>query len=190
MRFFTALTTFGLVALVAAQSATSASGSTSVASASSTASLSPQAICLQQCGSADVCCQAACVDVPCPSDLQANATTECAAQCPQGNGTASETQEYASCQASCVSSYFMSSTVVTPTATASGSGASSTSDSSFGGSTATTTGASASATDGSSETGAGASATGSSDSDNGANGHHVGAVGVGFLALVIAGLVW
>ncbi|EXJ93549.1 hypothetical protein A1O1_01941, partial [Capronia coronata CBS 617.96] len=35
----------------------------------------------------DACCQAACVNVPCPSQTQPKATTACVEQCPQGTGT-------------------------------------------------------------------------------------------------------
>ncbi|KEF54934.1 uncharacterized protein A1O9_09377 [Exophiala aquamarina CBS 119918] len=179
MRFFGLLATFGLVALVAAQDANSTETGTTTAPAA-TNSLDPQIRCLQKCGSADVCCQAACVNVPCPSQLQANATTECAAQCPQGNGTAAETEQYAECQSACISSYFLTDTA---TATAAPTG-SATGTATFGGSSATTTGSSsdndaASSTSGS----AGAASTG-----NGADALHVGAVGLGFLGLVVAGL--
>ncbi|ETI24201.1 hypothetical protein G647_03570 [Cladophialophora carrionii CBS 160.54] len=143
MRFFTALATFGLLAFATAQNATttetSLSSAGSSSAASSTASLSPQVICLQSCGSADVCCQAKCVGVPCPSQSQANATTDCAAQCPQGNGTASETEEYANCQASCISSYFLtSSATAAPTGTQTSGSASATAT--FGGGDSTTDG--------------------------------------------------
>ncbi|OAP57707.1 hypothetical protein AYL99_08445 [Fonsecaea erecta] len=194
MRFFTAFTTFGLIAFAAAQNATttaeltksSVASSTGASSAAATASLSPQVKCLQSCGSADVCCQAKCVGVPCPSQLQANATTECAAQCPQGNGTAGETQQYADCQASCISSYFLTaSSTAAPTASQTGSSSSATGTFAFGQGSATTTEGSASATAGSSSAGS-ASATGSSG--NGANNLHVGSVGLGFLALFMAGL--
>src|SRR5271167_3716597 len=62
-------------------------------------------------GLADICCQANCAKVPCPNPAQVNATTECAAKCPQGNGTASDTAQYASCQSSCISSFFLTASV-------------------------------------------------------------------------------
>ncbi|EXJ69774.1 uncharacterized protein A1O5_06845 [Cladophialophora psammophila CBS 110553] len=196
MRFFTAFTTFGLIAFVAAQNATttasaettesSVATSTGSSSAAATASLSPQVKCLQSCGSADVCCQAKCVGVPCPSQLQANATTECAAQCPQGNGTAGETQQYASCQAACISSYFLTASS-TAVPTASQTDGSSSATATFGQTNAATTDGSASATEGSSATGASASAS-PTQSGNGADNLHVGSVGLGFLALVMVGL--
>ncbi|KAG9776769.1 hypothetical protein ABEF93_002334 [Exophiala dermatitidis] len=183
MRFFAALASFGLVALVAAQDATNtSSSSTGVASASSSPTLTAQAKCLQKCNAADICCQAACVNVPCPNDAQANRTTECAAKCPQGNGTQSETEQYASCQASCVSSYFLSTGTAAPTATGSSSSATAT----FGSTDATTTGGSKGSS--ASATGASASASATGSSGNGADALHVGKVGLGFLGLVIAGL--
>jgi hypothetical protein len=73
------------------------------------------------------------VGVPCPSDLQANRTTECAANCVQGNGTEEETASYAACQSSCISSLFFPLSTTAGAAGATGTGA--------GGSEATTTGA-------------------------------------------------
>ena len=46
------------------------------------------------------------MNVPCPNDLQANQTTDCAAQCPQGDGSEEDTSSYASCQQSCITSLF------------------------------------------------------------------------------------
>ncbi|KAJ9604777.1 hypothetical protein H2200_010892 [Cladophialophora chaetospira] len=196
MRLFTTFATFGLVVLAAAQNATSTESKTSLiapttahssSAASATASLSPQVKCLQSCGSADVCCQAKCVGVPCPSQQQANATTDCAAKCPQGNGTASETEEYANCQASCISSYFMtSSATAAPTGSQTAGSASASSTGAFGFGDSSSTGGSA--TQGSSATGASASASATGDSGNGADSLHLGRVGFGFLALVMAGM--
>lgn len=142
--------------------------------------------------------------MPCPSQYQANATTECAAKCPQGNGTQSETEQYASCQASCVSSYFLSTGTAGPSATASSGSATAT----FGGSDTTTAGGSAASASGesggqkstsasrlitwgaggSSATGASASASATASPDNGAYGLHVGKFGLGLWGLVIVGL--
>ncbi|RAO69396.1 uncharacterized protein BHQ10_005408 [Talaromyces amestolkiae] len=99
----------GLVALVASQDASS-----------TTTSLTPQQSCATKCDPTDVCCNAACYQVPCPDNSMANETTECAAACPQGNGTADETAAYASCQQACFSSLFFTGTAATK-ATASGS---------------------------------------------------------------------
>lgn len=147
-----------------------------------------------------MCCQAACVNVPCPSQLQANATTECAAQCPQGNGTAEETQQYAECQSECIESYFLSATTSAPSSSATGA-----SDASATGQTeATTTGASSSGkfsitfnahAQSRTNTHAGSSATRSSGTaaatatGNGApDTLRMSTIGLGFLSLVAAGL--
>jgi len=190
MRFFTALAAFGLVALATAQNATTtarnATSLTSTSVASNTASLDPQVRCLQSCGSADVCCQAKCVGVPCPSQSQANATTSCIAKCPQGNGTASETEKYADCEAACVSSYYMSSSATpVPTASETGTNSASATPFSFGSSTADGSGA---ASTGGSATGASASASATGDSGNGADSLHIGTVAFGFMALVMTAL--
>lgn len=85
-------------------------------------------------GATDICCQAACVNVPCPNEAAANETTACAGACTQGNGTEEETAAYASCQASCISASFF------PVSTTAGSGSGSNTAS---GSDATGTGADA-----------------------------------------------
>jgi hypothetical protein len=129
MRFFSTIAAFGLVAIASAQSLTESTNSTSAAASSATAraSQTAQQRCLAACAPADICCQAACVNVPCPSELQANRTTECAAQCVQGNGTEEETSSYASCQSSCISSLFFSTgTAAAATGTAGSAGSSAT----------------------------------------------------------------
>jgi hypothetical protein len=90
-----------LVGLVAAQSSTSTEDATGT-----TSSLSSTQTCLNACKAGDVNCQAACEGLPYPNGAQTNATTSCSANCPQGNGTAEETQQYADCLAACVSSYY------------------------------------------------------------------------------------
>jgi hypothetical protein len=129
-------------------------------------------------GLADICCQASCAKVPCPNPAQVNATTECAARCPQGNGTASDTAQYASCQSSCISSYFLTASSA-PTAS-SGSAATNSAGSTTGSAeTASATGGSSS---GASST---ASATGSSSSSKGAADHlQIGVTSAGILGLV------
>jgi hypothetical protein len=64
----------------------------------------------QTTGGTDLCCQAACVGVPCPNAAQANATTECAMSCDQGSGSAADTKAYGDCQSACISSLFFTST--------------------------------------------------------------------------------
>ena len=89
--------------------------STSVASSppvTTTYALSPTQICLQGCTPGDVNCEAACVGSAHPNSLQVSETNECAAQCPQGNGTLSESDGYASCLQACISSYYPTSQTV------------------------------------------------------------------------------
>ena len=133
----------GLLALAAAQNADDNSSSTK------TATLSPQASCAaKECKffnnpnvshisfladlvsgePSDVCCLARCFEVPCPSEAMANDTTECAANCKQGDGSPKDTEEYARCQQNCFSSLFFPATA---TATGSGNGATGTSGSSM-----------------------------------------------------------
>ncbi|KAB8212412.1 hypothetical protein P875_00033990 [Aspergillus parasiticus SU-1] len=135
-----------LVALTAAQStdSTSDSATGTTVAPSATVSLSPQQSCAKKCDATDLCCIAGCFEVPCPNDSQANDTNTCVAACPQGSGTPSDTERYASCQSSCYSSHFF------PITATGNSGASKTSASN---SDATTTG-----------TGKDSSSTGSSDS--------------------------
>jgi hypothetical protein len=65
----------------------------------------------------DVCCRAQCYHVPCPDASMANDTTSCVAACPQGNGSAKDTDAYASCEQSCYSSHFFPATAYTGGAT-------------------------------------------------------------------------
>jgi hypothetical protein len=131
----------------------------------------------------DICCQASCAKVPCPNQSQVNATTECAAKCPQGNGTAGDTAQYASCQSSCISSYFL--TASGASTSSSGSAATNSAGSTTGsGETTSTDGSSASS--GASPT---ASATGSSSSSKGAADHlQLGVTSAGILGLVAMAL--
>ncbi|KAL4929296.1 uncharacterized protein BDV17DRAFT_79334 [Aspergillus undulatus] len=71
-----------------------------------THSLSPTERCILECDDDDRCCRAACVEVPCPSDQQANDTNTCAAQCDQGDGSEADTKAYAECQARCITTTF------------------------------------------------------------------------------------
>jgi hypothetical protein len=131
-------------------------------------------------GLADICCRASCAKVPCPNTSQVNATTECAAQCPQGNGTAGDTAQYASCQSSCISSYFL--TVGAASTSSSGSAATNSAGSTTGSvESASATGGSG-ASSGASST---ASATGSSSSSKGAADHlQLGVTSAGILGLI------
>ncbi|KAK4895158.1 hypothetical protein LTR27_006767 [Elasticomyces elasticus] len=77
---------------------------------SSDIEVSPKERCLTQCSPSDIACKARCVGVPNPSPAQIAATNKCEAACPQGNGTAVETQFYAACLQKCVDSFYFSGT--------------------------------------------------------------------------------
>ena len=70
MRFFTTVATFGLAAFALAQESSSATSTS--AAASGTAALSPEQRCIADCGETDICCKAACVNVPCPNGTSAS----------------------------------------------------------------------------------------------------------------------
>lgn len=145
----------GLLALAAAQDSTSTSAASA---ASASASLSPEAKCAAKCGNTDICCKAQCYKVPCPNDTMANDTTACAAACPQGSGTPSDTEKYAKCQQSCYSSLFFPATVSGGSSNGQATGASTTGSGAYVANTATGTQAQA--------TGSGSSSTGTSSSDS------------------------
>ncbi|KAL4797473.1 hypothetical protein BDV19DRAFT_387277 [Aspergillus venezuelensis] len=106
-----------VLALVAAQDSTSTSDAPAT-----THSLTPTERCILNCDDTDICCIAACNEVPCPSDQQANDTNTCAAQCDQGSGSEADTQAYAECQARCITTTFFPGTATltnSPTSTSS-----------------------------------------------------------------------
>ncbi|KND95104.1 hypothetical protein TOPH_00138 [Tolypocladium ophioglossoides CBS 100239] len=89
------------------------SGALALAAAQSPVSLTPaqasQAACLKTCKAGDVNCQAPCVGVPNPDGSQVDATTKCAAACPQGDGSPAQTDQYAACVNKCIKkNYFTS----------------------------------------------------------------------------------
>ena len=149
MRFFTTVATLGLAAFALAQDTTATSSSSAP---SSSASLTAEQRCLTECkqftlvrprnsadislgAATDICCQAACVKVPCPNEADVNDTTACAGKCTQGNGTEEETAAYASCQASCISASFFNTATSTGrsgSATATGADATATGESATG----------------------------------------------------------
>lgn len=73
----------------------------------------PETTCLAKCTPGDVNCQAVCVGVPNPNAQQMNQTTNCVAQCDQGDGTAAATQKYTTCRNNCISSYILIGTAQT-----------------------------------------------------------------------------
>lgn len=62
--------------------------------------------CLKSCNAGDVYCQAHCENLPTPDNTAVQATHDCISKCPQGNGTKAETDAFAACEASCVSSLY------------------------------------------------------------------------------------
>ncbi|KAJ4355282.1 hypothetical protein N0V95_003037 [Ascochyta clinopodiicola] len=54
-------------------------------------------------------CRASCLGIARPNSSQAVETTECAAKCDQGDGTAEATKKYSDCVQSCIASLFPSS---------------------------------------------------------------------------------
>jgi hypothetical protein len=85
--------------------------------------------------------------VPSPDASQVNATTACVAKCPQGNGSAAETQVYSQCVDKCVNANYFVSSEGTPTPTGAPGGNNAANSN-------TDTAASPTDTSGSSETGA------------------------------------
>ncbi|KAL1901679.1 hypothetical protein Cpir12675_000369 [Ceratocystis pirilliformis] len=167
MRFTTAL--FAFVAAVSAQTGTA----TSDAAPAETTLSSAQIECLKNCDDSDVNCRANCVMVPNPNDDQVNATTECVASCPQGNGTEAETQAYIDCSQDCVNKFYynvVSGTPASGTQGSSGSDASSSAASSSVAATASgTSGSSSSSASSGSASGtssSSSSSTSTSDSDS------------------------
>ncbi|KAI5865010.1 hypothetical protein GGS23DRAFT_594569 [Durotheca rogersii] len=66
--------------------------------------------CLEACNVSDVNCKASCIAVPSPNNQNVNATTDCVANCPQGNGTAADNLEYANCVSGCIGRFFFTTT--------------------------------------------------------------------------------
>ncbi|KAF9699900.1 hypothetical protein EKO04_002413 [Ascochyta lentis] len=102
MKYTAALLAFAVGAL-AQSSVTSAPATTAVPG------VSPSISCVQACDPADVTCQASCLGIARPNSSQAVETTECAAKCDQGDGTAEATKKYSDCVQSCIASLFPSS---------------------------------------------------------------------------------
>jgi len=145
-----ALVGLSAFALAAPQSATSVSPAEASQSAINT--------CIKKCNPGDVNCQAACQGLPTPDASAVDATTACDAACPQGNGSASDTAQYAACQAACVSSLYFTashtSAYVMPTAA--------TLSSDTGAATTTAAGAASTGATSAASGASGAAATGSS----------------------------
>ncbi|PTB43080.1 uncharacterized protein TrAFT101_001639 [Trichoderma asperellum] len=111
MRFSVLLS--GLFAVMAAAETTSAPA-TAVSMSPAQAS---QLACYKACPEGDVNCQAHCVAVPSPDGAQANATTQCVAKCPQGNGSAADTKAFGDCIQKCINNHYFVTSKGTPEAT-------------------------------------------------------------------------
>ncbi|CAK7204729.1 hypothetical protein SEUCBS139899_007489 [Sporothrix eucalyptigena] len=112
MRFSAALFVGVFAAIATAQSSSGSAAATTVSTANTATSSTQAAInkCLDACAADDVSCRAKCIAVPDPNAAQANATNNCVAGCPQGNGTASDNLQYADCVAACIGANYFTST--------------------------------------------------------------------------------
>lgn len=187
MKFSAVFVVFGLVAAAAAQSSTASSEAPKESS-----SYTPeQQKCVEDCGS-NLSCVAECFGNPAPTEDMVNATTECMGDCPQGNGTAAETERYAECQQKCISDQFFSNGSGSSGSSSSdnGSDSDSTPSRTSGGSSATgTSDEDSSSSDGSSSGASSPSASGSSDTSSGASSFAISGV-AGVLAVVGAAVAF
>ncbi len=132
---------------------------------------------------ADVACTAKCVVVPSPDASQANATNECVAACPQGNGTATDNLNYENCVSGCVGRFYFTSTGTPSPTDAAGSNSGGSGSGGSGGSSSVT-GAPSSQTG--SATGSAAGSASSTSSKAAADIVHVAGPAAGLLGLVAA----
>lgn len=182
---FTAVLFAGAFAAFASAQSTTVSSSPSTTTDPVAASI---VACINKCDEGDVDCTAHCVAVPNPNNSQVNATNDCVAACPQGNGTAADNLNYSNCVQGCIGKYYYSSAGGTPQTTG-GSGSGSGSGASGSASTtATGTGAAAtgSATGSGSGTASGTATGASASGTNAAEILRVGTTGVGLLGLLAA----
>ncbi|KAH8905027.1 hypothetical protein BR93DRAFT_761199 [Coniochaeta sp. PMI_546] len=200
MRFTTVLLS-GLLAIASAQTTTTTP--TTLATVTSTTSQSPAETsqseitkCINACPAGDVGCTAKCIAVPNPDPAAVNATNQCVADCPKGNGTAADNLNYQNCVDACIGKYYFTTTssgagAAQATGTAAGGGGAvviTTTD--RNGATVTTT-SSAAANTQASGSGTGSSTGSATPSATGKNGGEVlragSAVGlVGFVAALMA----
>jgi hypothetical protein len=164
--------------------------SASITSApAASASLTPQVSCILDCPQGDVTCQAACQGIARPNSSQAAETNECAAKCDQGDGSPSDTQAYAKCQADCFASLFPSTQTNFPGAAG---GAASAATSAAGSAASSAASSGRSAADSATSSGASGSPTGTptgtatdaSPSGGAANANSVKIAGAGLAGLM------
>ncbi|KAK3382994.1 hypothetical protein B0T24DRAFT_29807 [Lasiosphaeria ovina] len=161
---FTSVLVAGVLAVVAHGQSTAGTTATTKSAASNTSGATPEeasmVACLNACADGDVNCRSHCIAVPNPNAQQVNATNECVAACPQGNGTVSDITQYQKCTSDCIGKYYYTTQGGTPQPTSgagAGAGGSSGSGSSGGGS-----GGGGSSSGATTTEGAGVSATGTS----------------------------
>ncbi|AEO70412.1 1bec0c09-b9d0-44d1-8dbe-2335fc5c03c5 [Thermothielavioides terrestris] len=193
MRLTTILFAGTLALFANAQTTTNtpATATTDAATAAQTSAEAAMIACIDKCKPGDVACTSKCIAVPNPNAAQVNATTTCVAECPKGNGTASDTAAYASCVERCIGANYYTASGGTPEPTgssgSSGSGSGSSSGSNGGGSSAS--GSSGSGTSGNQPSSTSSGAAASSSTGAAAVGMQLsgGVLGaVGFLAAVMA----
>ncbi|KAI9894951.1 MAG: hypothetical protein M1814_000172 [Vezdaea aestivalis] len=180
MKFAGTFVLSALVAVVPVLAQSSASSQTTMATMT-TAALTPQQTCLANCPISDVNCKAACISVPSPNEAMANRTTECAAKCPQGDGSPAATEKFAQCVQGCISSYFYSSSGAAGAATGTA-GASATGSAASRASGAAATGTAASVS-GSSQTGTATGAAASASKTGAASSVQIGGPVLGLAGL-------
>ncbi|KJZ70254.1 hypothetical protein HIM_10368 [Hirsutella minnesotensis 3608] len=56
---------------------------------------------------ADVNCKSRCQTVPSPNNGQVKQTTECVANCVQGNGSPSQSDAYTKCRNQCINDHYL-----------------------------------------------------------------------------------
>lgn len=158
-----------------------------VSDASTTVSLSPQATCLEACELGDVNCQARCLGTAHPNEAQANQTTECVAQCDQGDGSPAATERYSQCVQSCIASYFPT-TSTAGAVVGAGSTAASNMASATSGAGASASGAAATASSAASDAASSASKSAAAAASTGAaaNNAQMGASAAGIAGLFMA----
>lgn len=112
MRFTQVFVAGALVAAASAQDTTASSEATPTYAMDP--AQSSTLACIDSCDPTDLSCIAHCNPVPDPSDQQAIDTTECVANCDQGDGSEADTNAYAECMANCITENFFHTTAGTP----------------------------------------------------------------------------
>ncbi|KAH8762521.1 hypothetical protein F5883DRAFT_646578 [Diaporthe sp. PMI_573] len=192
---FTSIIVTGALAMFASAQDTTGTTSASPTAATTDAAQASTLACLDACDDGDVTCQAKCIAVPNPDASQVNATTECVANCDQGDGSQSDTDAYAACVQGCINdNYFTSGGTPQPTA---GSGSGSSGSTASGSSASATSGSGSSgdsSSSGSATSGSGSTSTSSSSSESAsasgsaADSVKVGMTGLGLLGFIVAAI--